>query len=226
MARPLASVAPGSRARLLAAATQEFAANGLAGASVDRIARRARLNKAMVYYHFQNKTALYRETIRANFEAVGARVERARLAELPPPEKLAAFIEGFVGEALDRPEFPRMVMREMTESGRHLDLRTARAWLAVPEAFFEILREGVARGVFRNVHPLVAFLTIIGPTVLLLASGPARARVGRLTGRSLPDLEPTELIAQVLGVAVATLGRASPTIAKGRGRTRRTGRKG
>jgi AcrR family transcriptional regulator len=205
MGRPLASVAPGSRVRLLAAATHEFAANGLAGASVDRIARRARLTKAMVYYHFRNKEALYRETIRANFEAVAARVAASRTAAQPPPRQLAAFVQGFVEEALRRREFPRMVMREMTESGRHLDARTARAWLSVPEAFFQILQEGVSSGDFRQVHPLVAFLTVIGPVVLLLASRPARARVGRLTGRAFPDLTPEDLVAQALGVALAAL---------------------
>ena len=47
-----------SRQRLLTAAAAEFAARGFAGASVDRIARAARVNKAMIYYHFRSKAAL------------------------------------------------------------------------------------------------------------------------------------------------------------------------
>ena len=46
--------------RILAAAALEFAERGYAGARVDRIARRARVNKAMLYYHFGSKQGLYR----------------------------------------------------------------------------------------------------------------------------------------------------------------------
>src|SRR5687768_16443918 len=60
----------GSRERLFAAAATEFAARGFAGASVDRIARAAGLNKAMIYYHFTSKAALYRAILREMFEAV------------------------------------------------------------------------------------------------------------------------------------------------------------
>jgi len=45
--QPLRSAS--SRQRLLAAAAAEFAARGFAGASVERIARAARVNKAMLY---------------------------------------------------------------------------------------------------------------------------------------------------------------------------------
>ena len=49
-----------TRARILAAAVQEFAAKGFAGARVARIARRARVNKRMLYHYFGNKDDLFR----------------------------------------------------------------------------------------------------------------------------------------------------------------------
>ena len=44
----------GMRLRILEAAKQEFAAHGLAGARVDRIAEKAGANKRMLYYHVGN----------------------------------------------------------------------------------------------------------------------------------------------------------------------------
>ncbi len=41
-----------TRHRILAAAADEFGAHGFAATTIDRIARRARVNKAMIYYHF------------------------------------------------------------------------------------------------------------------------------------------------------------------------------
>ena len=63
MARPRRSDAPSSRDRLLTAAAAEFAMRGFEGAKVDRIAKHARVNKAMLYYHFTSKAALYREIL-------------------------------------------------------------------------------------------------------------------------------------------------------------------
>ena len=49
----------GSRARLLAAATDEFAKYGIAGARVDRIGAAAGVNKAQIYSYFGNKDQLF-----------------------------------------------------------------------------------------------------------------------------------------------------------------------
>ena len=63
--RPAASRNPErSRERILEAAFREFAAQGLAGARVDRIARRAAINKRMLYHYFGGKEDLFREVLR------------------------------------------------------------------------------------------------------------------------------------------------------------------
>ena len=50
-----------TRSRIRAAALAEFSAEGFAGARVARIARRARINKRMLYHYFGNKEDLFRE---------------------------------------------------------------------------------------------------------------------------------------------------------------------
>ena len=51
--------AQATRARILAAATSEFAAYGIAGARVDRIAAGAQANKNMIYIYFGGKEQLF-----------------------------------------------------------------------------------------------------------------------------------------------------------------------
>ena len=53
-----------TRARILSAALKEFAANGFAGARVDTIARRAAINKRMLYHYFGDKEELFRAVLR------------------------------------------------------------------------------------------------------------------------------------------------------------------
>lgn len=58
-------LSPGAdkRKRILSAATEQFAAKGLAGARVDEIARAAQVNKQLVYYYFGGKLGLYNEVL-------------------------------------------------------------------------------------------------------------------------------------------------------------------
>jgi len=53
-----------TRERILAAALREFATQGFAGARVDVIARRAAINKRMLYHYFGNKEQLFRAVLR------------------------------------------------------------------------------------------------------------------------------------------------------------------
>jgi AcrR family transcriptional regulator len=53
-----------SQERILKAALEEFADKGFAGARVDAIARRARINKRMLYHYFGDKEGLFREVLR------------------------------------------------------------------------------------------------------------------------------------------------------------------
>lgn len=53
------SQAEATKARILHAATAEFAAHGIAGARVDRIAKAASANKNLIYVYFCNKDGLF-----------------------------------------------------------------------------------------------------------------------------------------------------------------------
>ena len=53
-----------TRARILSAALKEFAAKGFAGARVDAIARRASINKRMLYHYFGDKEELFKAVLR------------------------------------------------------------------------------------------------------------------------------------------------------------------
>src|SRR5207245_1455803 len=75
-----------TRARILKAALAEFAANGLAGARCDEIARRAGVNKRMLFYCFGSKESLYREILRRKFS------QRATFFESAPDDLASAIV--------------------------------------------------------------------------------------------------------------------------------------
>jgi len=62
--------AAGVRERIVDAAMSEFALYGIAGARMDRIAKRARTSKERVYTYFPSKEALYTQTASAQLEVI------------------------------------------------------------------------------------------------------------------------------------------------------------
>jgi TetR/AcrR family transcriptional regulator len=196
---------PGSRDRLLTAAAAEFAAHGFAGASVDRIARTARVNKAMIYYHFASKAALYREILRDMFQAVAGRVDATAADAMDPADKIRAFVEAIATEAEARPHFPPIWFREIADGGRHLDVRTTAHIASIVRNLGVIGAEGVAARRFRPVNPLHVHWGIVGPLLLYFASGRIRQRLGRRGMTGAERLDRREVVMHVQRVALQTL---------------------
>ncbi len=208
--RRATAVTPGTRERLLAAAAAEFAARGFAGASVDRIARTARANKAMIYYHFKSKAALYRAILRDMFAAVDLRVQATLASSLPVEDKVRAFVEAIALEAEARPHFPPIWFREIAEEGAHLDAATTGHLANVVTALAGIIGEGVAARRFQPVNPLIVHAGIIGPLLLYFASTKLRARLDRGGVRGAAHVTRDEFVTHVQRVTVSTLeGRMS-----------------
>ncbi|KGD72799.1 hypothetical protein HA49_11255 [Tatumella morbirosei] len=62
--------AEASKAKILEAATDEFATWGIAGARVERIARTAGFNKNLIYIYFENKETLFLTVLSTHLTAV------------------------------------------------------------------------------------------------------------------------------------------------------------
>jgi TetR/AcrR family transcriptional regulator len=195
----------GSRERLFAAAAREFAARGFAGASVDRIAAAARLNKAMIYYHFKNKAELYRDILRDMFAAVGARVAAVTGSSASPEEKLRQFVDAFATEAEARPHFPPIWFREIAEGGPHLDAATIGDMAAVLTSLGAIVEQGVRAGRFRPINPILIHAGIVAPVMLFFASIKLRQRLERSGIAGVSGLTRDEIVGHVQRVAITLL---------------------
>ena len=117
-----------TRDLIFAAAAAAFARDGFDGAGVDRIAARAGVNKAMLYYHFGSKRALYPE-VAARHVPRRRRPRRAPLPMVPAraDEKLDAWIGTIIEQAAARPWFPPIMLRELASGAPRLDPETLRA---------------------------------------------------------------------------------------------------
>ncbi|WP_295696535.1 TetR family transcriptional regulator [Lapillicoccus sp.] len=103
---------PATRARILAAAVEEFSAHGLAGARIDRIAEAAVANKSSIYVYFGNKEKLFAA---AMDRVIGDLSDAVPLTEHDLPNYAGRMFDYVV----DHPEALRMSM------WRHLERPSA-----------------------------------------------------------------------------------------------------
>jgi AcrR family transcriptional regulator len=204
MARPRSSPSV-SRARVFNAAAAEFAARGYAGASVDRIARAARLNKAMIYYHFRSKAALYREILRDMFQAVRLRVDEVAAADASPEDKIRGYIEAIATEAQARPHFPSIWLREIAEGAAHVDAATLGYVRDVLAALGGIIADGVRAGRFQPAHPLLVQGGIIAPLMFFLATAPLRRKIARAGVAGVSGISRDMVVAHIQRLTLAQL---------------------
>jgi AcrR family transcriptional regulator len=170
----------GTRARILDAATREFARFGLGGARVDRIAARAGANKRMLYYYFGDKDALFLAVLEHAYEGIRTAELELHLLGDPPVEGVRRLVEFTWRYYLDHPEFLTLLNSENLHRARHLkrskNIRTMNSPLIATLA--EILRRGEVAGTFRRgVDPLQLYISIAGLAYFFLSNNHTLSQV-------------------------------------------------
>ena len=175
--------APPTRDAVYDAAARSFSSHGFDGVSMDDIARAAGVNKAMIYYHFADKLALYRTIVSDGLAVMSETATGIAVGDLTPVAKLDRFVEAFIRMTENRPWMPAMMLREIAEGAPRLDPATMEHMRGVIGSFVAILRQGQHTGAFRQLHPILAYESVVGPIII----NAARERVAAQPSRKNQD---------------------------------------
>lgn len=205
-ARPSRDTTP-TRDLIFAAAGRAFSRAGFDNVGVEEIAAAAGVNKAMIYYHFKDKLTLYREVVRDMLTVVGGEVAAIAASGDTPAKKIERFITTLADMRDDRPWFPPLMMREMAAGAPHLDTATLSHVRFVFTGFTGILEQGVTAGVFRRVHPMMAYMSILGPLMMNAVRERAAAAPGRNQLPIFAPLDRRALLAHLQQSALSMLAK-------------------
>lgn len=164
-----------SRAAILKAAVKEFAAHGIAGARMEAIARAAHVNKALLYYYFKDKDALYDAVLDHVFGGLRERVVAVLDRDLPPRQKMLEYLGTYFDYIAANPQFPRVVQAEWMRSGENSSSmqRVAREYFRpIYGKLAEVLREGAETGEFRVVNPMDFLPSVAAMIVFYFGAAP------------------------------------------------------
>jgi len=160
--------------RILDAAMEIFADVGYEGARVDEIARKADVNKAMIYYRIGDKKTLYTEVLHDIFGDTVERISENMHDDLSPEEKFKIYIANLAKTMEQHPCLPRIMMREVASGWTHFSEVVVEDIAGILVIIRNIIDEGIKEGVFIDVNPVIVHLMTIGTMLLFNLSVPVR----------------------------------------------------
>ncbi len=162
-----------SAERILKAAEQEFAKYGLEGARVDRIAKKASANKAMIYYHFQSKDKLYRTVIERKLSYLHEFI-RNNLDNIEDPDRIFRnFAEFYISIFDEIRGFLPILLREIIAGGENIkQLLQNPGGVSPAELLTGTIRKGIESGHFRDIDVRQTALSFVGMNLFYLMMSP------------------------------------------------------
>jgi AcrR family transcriptional regulator len=154
-----------TQASILAAATAEFTAKGLDGARVDEIARKAGVNKRMIYHYFGGKEGLYLAALEATYADIRTAEIGLKLADKDPVEGMRELVNFTWNYFSEHPEFLSMLGTENLHRAAFLKKSKKIRQLHSPliGMIADLLERGAKKGVFRRgVDPVELYISIAG----------------------------------------------------------------
>lgn len=151
-------------AKILQAATAEFARHGYQGARTERIVARARCNMRMLYHYYGSKEKLYLAVLESIYEDIREKERGLALDHLAPLAGIAALVDFTFRHFAGNPTFVEITLNENIEHGVHIArLRRVREMSSPLIGQIEtLLRAGEAAGVLRTgIDPLQLYVSIV-----------------------------------------------------------------
>ncbi|WP_225033429.1 TetR/AcrR family transcriptional regulator [Paraburkholderia sp. XV] len=164
---------PEQRARLLDAALALFARQGIVDTTLGQVAREAGFTPAMMHYYFKTRDQLLDVLIDERFLPLRAKLSGSFQANPDDPiAGITLLAQRLVEVAGDYPWFPSLWIREVISEGGLLKQRMhERFGNANQKSGIEFIEKWQKEGKLnRELEPSLVFLSVIGLTILPLAT--------------------------------------------------------
>ena len=164
-----------TRAAVLAAAEDAFAARGFEGASMSAIAEAAGAPVPLIVYHFGSKLGLWRAVVAEVFGRLNARVAETdeALEHDVSAEALHASIRAHVASVIENPSYMRLTLKEGTEDTERLAWLTEHHQAPFTARIVAVIERAQAAGLLpAGADPMMLKYLIAGAVSLPFAMAP------------------------------------------------------
>ncbi len=152
-----------TRSEILAAARRVFAHKGLEGTSVREVAEAANVNNAMIYYHFKDKSELYRAVLADSFDAFDRIWEHEIFKSTASArEKIRKYVEEFIQFQHSNEELRRIMSMEFAACSENCKWIADNFFTHSYEKLTKIMKAGMKSGELKKFDPAKAIPSLVG----------------------------------------------------------------
>ena len=158
--------------RILEVAEELFAEKGFEGTSVRELARKARVNVAMISYYFGSKEELFASLVEHRAGLMREKLQLIHREEATDPmKKMDELIDYYVDKVTSNNRFSRILHRELSLQQRSdMHMAIADILLRNTNEIKRILQEGIAKKIFRTIDVEMLMATLFGTTLQATSS--------------------------------------------------------
>jgi len=178
-----------TRATILAAAERVFAESGLAGARTDLIAARAGVNKALLYYYFKSKDALYQAVVEDQFKEFHRQAMELLGSQGSARSILLRYVSLHFDFISSRQRFAPLFQQMMMSGGKPLERLVKKYLVPRARAVGQLIERGMREGEFRSADPEHVAISIVSLIVFYFSSEPVMRVLGHTAAYSEENLK-------------------------------------
>lgn len=161
-----------TRTTILATAERIFAQAGLAGARMDLIAKTAGVNKALLYYYFKSKEALYEAVVEDHFRRFNEQALKLLQSDGPAPEVLLRYVSLHFDFITEHQQAAPLFQQFMMAGGKRSERLIRKYFRPRSEAVAKLLERGMRAGEFRHTDLFHTAVSIISLIVFYFSAAP------------------------------------------------------
>ena len=146
---------------ILIAAKEIFQQKGMAGARMQEIADKAKINKALLHYYYRSKQLLFEAVFKSAFSLLAPQLNKVSNDDSDLFEKIRMFTENYVSFVIKHPYLPNFVIQELNKNPEFVQkLRSEKNFPSI-EKFKLQVSDAINQGIIKPIEAEQLFINII-----------------------------------------------------------------
>ena len=153
--------AENTETEILIAAKEKKKKKGMAGARMQEIADKAKINKALLHYYYRSKQLLFEAVFKSAFSLLAPQLNKVLNDDTDLFEKIRKFTESYISFVIKHPYLPNFVIQELNKNPEFvLKLQSEKHFPSI-EKFRLQVSDAIKQGIIRPIEPEQLFINII-----------------------------------------------------------------
>lgn len=146
---------------ILNAAKEIFQQKGMAGARMQEIADKAKINKALLHYYYRSKQLLFEAVFKSAFSLLAPQLNKVLNDDCDLFDKIIKFTDNYVSFVIKHPYLPNFVIQELNKNPEFIQKLRAEKHFPSMDKFKLQVTQAINQGVIKPIEAEQLLINII-----------------------------------------------------------------